>query len=262
MGRTPLLALLAVLSLALAVAPAAPAQERLPVRATLASCTAGPKAKDRVAVFTASMPAQAGTSGMRMRFVLEERSSRQGAKGRWRRVAAPGFTGWVRSKSRGASGFVYTKRIERLRQGAGYRAVVRFRWYDADGRLQRSATRRTIECEQPDQRPDLRVESMEMLEAGGGDARYVVTIVNEGLTPAGAFDVGLVTPGGERVRDVAGLAAGDRTTVEIRAAACSSTDRVQATVDVKDTVDEAEESDNRYLTFCPSKPSGSAQERR
>jgi hypothetical protein len=193
-----------------------------------------------------------------MRFDLEERT----AKRRWRRIHAPGFTGWVRSKSSGASGFAYTKRIERLRQGRTYRALVRFRWYDEDGELQRSATRRTTECDQPDQRPDLRVESMEVLPASGGDARYAITVVNDGLTAADAFTVGLTTPGGDAAREVAGLAAGDRTTVELRAGACSPTDRGQADVDVKDTVGEADERNNRYLTFCPSSASGSAQERR
>jgi hypothetical protein len=255
MRRTPLLVLLC---LAVCAAPAAARQERLPLRASLAGCTSGPKGKDRVAVFTASMPAMAGTSRMRMRFDLLERSSKR----RWRRINAPGFTGWVQSKSRGASGFVYTKRIERLRQGEVYRAVVRFRWYDAAGRLQRSAKRRTPVCEQPDQRADLRVDGLEVVPAGGGMARYLVTVVNDGLTAADDFTVGLTTPGGDATREVAGLAPGDRTTVEIRAEACSSTDRVLATADLKDTVAEADERDNRYLTFCPSRASGSAAQRR
>jgi hypothetical protein len=255
MRRTPLLVLLC---LAVCAAPAA-GQERVPLRASLAGCTSGPKGKDRVAVFTASMPAMAGTNRMRMRFDLYERRS---SKRRWRRINAPGFTGWVHSKSRGASGFVYTKRIERLRQGRVYRAVVRFRWYDATGRLQRSAMRRTPVCEQPDQRADLRVDGLEVVPVAGGMARYLITVVNDGLTAADDFTVGLSTPGGDDARDVAALAPGDRTTVEIRAEACSSTDRVQATVDVKGTVAEADERDNTYLTFCPSGRSGSAPERR
>ena len=256
MGRTPLL-FLAVLALCAWAAPAG-AQERLPLRATLASCTAGPKSKDRVAVFTASMPALAGTSRMRMRFDLEERSAKRG----WRRIEAPRFTGWVRSKSSGASGLVYTKRIERLRQGRTYRSVVRFRWYDEDGRLQKAATRRTAPCEQPDQRPDLRIDGLTVTPLGDGMARYAITIVNDGLTGADDFTVGLTTPAGDATRTVAGLAAGDRTTVEIRLGSCSPTDKVEATADVKDTVDESDERHNRYLTFCPSQASGSAQERR
>jgi hypothetical protein len=113
-----------VVLLLLVIAPAhVRAQERPPLRASLAACESGPQAGQRFAVFTASMPALAGTRQMSMRFDLMER--RDGARRRWRRLTAPAFGRWDRSKEPGAAGFIYTKRVERLSQAAEYRATVR-----------------------------------------------------------------------------------------------------------------------------------------
>jgi hypothetical protein len=55
---------------------------------------------------------------------------------------------------------VWTKRVERLRDGAEYRSSVRFRWYASRGRLQSETRRTTPVCRQPDRRADLAVESL------------------------------------------------------------------------------------------------------
>lgn len=250
MGRTPFLSLALLLALA---APAA-AADPPPLAATLAGCNVGPKQSERFAVFVGSMPARAGTARMAMRFDLLERRQR-GTAG-WRVIHAPRFGRWQRSK-RGKSGFIYTKRVEGLREGAEYQAVVKFRWYDADGRLLGEQRRRTASCVQPDQRPDLRVESLTVTAGSGGDARYAVTIVNDGLTAAGAFDVGLTTADRDVVRSAPGLAAGERTTIEITAPACAPGDRLQVQVDVKGDVAESDERDNGSVRLC-SDASGSA----
>ena len=241
--RASLLAPLLVLVLA---SPAA-AQDPPPLAATLAGCNAGPTAEERFAVFTGSMPALAGTERMAMRFDLRERRA---SSRRWKVLPAPRFGSWQRSKP-GRSGFVYTKRVEGLRQGAVYEAVVRFRWYDANGVIQRETRRRTKACVQPDQRPDLLVEAFDVRREADGTTTYVVTVANEGLTAAGPFALGLVTPDGEAVRRIAGLAALERTTLEIRGPACAPRDRIELRVDPAGQVSEADERDNGSVRLCP-----------
>jgi hypothetical protein len=191
------------------------------------------------------MPAKTGTVRMAIRFDLFERVP--GAA--WKRIAAPEFGRWERSQPLRA-GFVWTKRVERLRDGAEYRSSVRFRWYAARGRLQSETRRTTPVCRQPDRRADLAVESVAIAPAADGrSARYAVTVVNTGQTAAGPFDVGL-SAASDAVRSVPGLEAGERTTVEVTGAPCTGTDAVTATADVRDAVDESDERDNAFRRLC------------
>ena len=247
MRRTPVLALLLVLL----VPGGSPASEigdpPPPLRAALAACVSGPSEDQRFAVFTGSMPAYRGTHRMGMRFELFMRTS---ASSRWRPVRNREFSRWQRS-SVGREGFVYTKRVEHLGQDAEYRATVRFRWLDADGERQRpDRVRRTPACRQPDQRPDLRVESVDVLPgADAASRRYVVTVVNDGVTAAGPFDL-RVAAGGEQLRPVAGRPAGERATVEVAGPACRAGARVVAQADPGMAVAEADERDNRAFAAC------------
>jgi hypothetical protein len=147
MRRT--LALLPLLLLPVAGAQAVPVEpvERPPLRATLTTCATGPGVDERYAVFTGSMPALRRTERMSMRFEVQRREP--GGK-RFVRVRGPKLGRWERSEPDRA-GFVWSKRVEPLDAGAAYRAVVRFRWHDAEGDLQRSAERTTAVCVQPAQ---------------------------------------------------------------------------------------------------------------
>ena len=224
-----------------------PDAERPPLRATLDACGTGPTPDERFAVFGGSMPARKGTRRMAMRFDLYERRSRSG---RFKRVSAAAFGRWDRSLPDRA-GFVYTKQVERLRDGADYRAVVRFRWYDARGETQRTTRRTTPVCEQPDRRADLVVEAVEARPGDAeGAARYLITVANTGLTAAGPFDVGLVAGREEATGSVGGLEAGARTTVEVAGRACEAGAPIAATADVRGAVDEADEDDNEFRTPC------------
>jgi hypothetical protein len=249
MRRTSLL-LLAFLLVALASSAFA-AQDGVPterpvLRAALSACQTGATPDERFAIFTGSMPAKPGTVRMAMRFDLSER--RPG--GAWKRISAPQFGRWDRSQPLRA-GFVWTKRVEHLRDGVEYRSAVRFRWYAARGRLQGESRRTTPSCRQPDRRADLAVESLAITpDADGRTARYAVTVVNTGQSAAGGFDVGIASATADAVRPVAGLEAGGRTTVQLAAESCSSADPVVATVDVRDAVDEADERDNAIRQLC------------
>jgi hypothetical protein len=242
MRRTPL-----VFLLALGLAAPAPASAQAPKLAVdLAACESGPEPAQRFAVFTGSMPALKGTHRMAMRFDLEERGSDPASV---QRVAAPKLGRWNRSKP-GVAGFVYTKRVTRLSQGRWYRAVVRFRWYDARGRVQRGAKRVTPFCHQPDQRPNLRLDAPLRSPRPGS---YLVTIVNAGLTAAAASTVAVETrPGTEVARPVPPLAPGERTTVVVEAERCEKGSVVVVQLDRHLVVDESREDDNRVESDCPA----------
>ena len=234
-------ALVVLLAALLPAAPAYAQEGPPPLRATLAACESGPDPSERFAVFTGSMPAAVGTRRMLMRFDLLQR--REGAR-RWSRVRATAFGRWERSGERRA-GFIYTKRVERLKQRHEYRAVVRFRWVREDGTVQRERRRRTPTCVQPWQRPDLRVELIEVL-----DGRYRVTVVNEGIVEARASTLGIVADGEDLVHEVPALAAGERTTVEVAGPRCSPRSMVAVRVDVRGVVKESDERDNRSERPC------------
>jgi len=239
-------ALLFTLLFAGATTPALAAQgERPKLGATLAACETGTDAAQRFAVFTGSMPALRGTRRMSMRFDLESRGSEEAATPQ--RVEAPKLSRWNRSKA-GVAGFVYTKRVTRLAQGRWYRAVVRFRWHDRRGRVQRSAKRVTPFCHQPDQRANLELVSVGRARPGS----YLVTIVNTGMTPAPESQVALEPrPEKESRRAVPPLAPGERTSVVVDGEPCVPGSVVVVQLDRTKVIDESREDDNRVESDCP-----------
>lgn len=240
-------ALLLTILLLLFVAATASAQERPKLAATLAACETGTEPEQRFAVFTGSMPAVKRTRRMSMRFDLEERGGAGAAAESSRAVAAPKLARWNRSKA-GVAGFVYTKRVTRLLENRWYRAVVRFRWHDARGRVIKSARRTTSFCHQPDQRPNLQLESLRAARPGS----YLVTIVNAGETPAAESTVGVEPrPETSAQRRVPPLAPDERTTVVVEAEPCAQGSVVVVQLDVAREVQESREDDNRLEVDCP-----------
>jgi CARDB len=238
--------LLPTLLLLVPAAPAVAQDEPPPLAATLAACQSGSTAEERFAVFTGSMPAMRGTRRMAMRFDLTTRPT--GARV-WTPVRARGFGRWQRSDP-GRAGFVYTKRVERLAQAAWYRVTVRFRWFGASG-VQRTTVRRTPACRQPDQRPDLQVESFAVAPGPDADSRrYVVGVRNAGRTAAGPFEVGLAGLARDAVRSVPALPAGERATVELVAPRCTDGEVVQVRLDPRGAVEESDERDNAFRWVC------------
>jgi CARDB len=246
MRRTFVAALLCLLCLLClpAVAAGRPAGAPGPT-AKLAACGSGAGADQRFAVFVGSMPALRGTRRMAMRFELQVR---RGASRRWSPVMAT--RKWYRSDLAGRARFVQTQRVERLPQGATYRARVRFRWYGVSG-VQLERVRSTPVCRQPDQRPDLEIESFAV--APGPDAsssRYLLGVRNAGRSAADAFTVGVAGLERDAVRSVPGLPAGERTTVELVAPRCRPGEIADFRLDVEDTVAESDEADNGFRWPC------------
>lgn len=237
-------AIIAAVTTALLGGTAARAQAP-PLAAKVAACETGPQPTDRFAVFTGSMPRQ-GAAAMGMRFVLEERLP----GGAYKRVSLAHWGVWERTARKGVPGFIFTKRVEQLAAPAGFRAVVSFRWYDAKGRVVRTAHRTSKTCRQPDWRPDLHVRRV-IFPAGSGPTRVVVR--NRGRGDAAAFGVSVSRAGLARAASLPGLPAGQEATVSVPLGRCRPGEDVTVTLDPAAQVDEAREADNTLTVACPSR---------
>lgn len=238
----------------LAAAPSADAAAERQASPKLAAetqtCRTGATPDERFAVFSASMPSRDGAARMAIRFDLEIREP--GDK-RYARVKAPKFGRWHRSSS-GRRGFIYSKRVDGLTAPATYRALVRFRWYDADGRAIRTVRRRTKVCRQPDPRPNLRLLALQSRPAAApGLTTYLLTVVNAGRGSAGAFDVaaGPDDGGDAGSMTVGGMAARETRVLEVTARPCAPGARVRIRLDTGEDVEESSERDNDVRRDCP-----------
>lgn len=218
-----------------------------PLKAAVTTCSVGAEPSERFAVFTGSMPAQRGTDRMAMRFDVQRRAD---GMRRFVRVRAPRLGRWERSEP-GRAGFIWSKRVERLDSRASYRAIVRFRWYDVDGELQRAAQRITPVCVQPDPRADLEVAGVTAERLAGGRARYRVVVLNAGLTAVPSSSLGLTVGSVEaEPARVAPIAPGARVTVAVTAERCGADRPLRVRLDVLGEVDDADERDDRVVRLC------------
>jgi hypothetical protein len=250
MRRPPLTALLALLALGGGAASAQAADKVVVLAAKTTTCTTGGDDASRAAAFTGSMPAAAQTKRMQMRFVLVQRVG-AGPKGLFKKIAVPGWGGWEKSDP-GRQGFVFTKRVEALTGPAAYRAAITFRWFDAKGRVQRTTTRTSPPCEQPDPRPDLVLGGVDAAATGKGTAAYTVSIGNEGHSDAAPFAVTITVDGAVSAPITVGpIAAGDRLTGTLTAPRCTPGSTITVTVDVGNAVDESVEDDDAVQRPCP-----------
>jgi hypothetical protein len=176
-----------------------------------------------------------------MRFTLQARTP---DAPEWRRVPAVGFGTWITAPPR-VGRYLYDKTVEQLLAPADYRAVVAFRWRDANGHTVRSERAVSRVCRQPDPRPDLEVSA---LKVGG---RYVAVLTNSGRGDASPFSVAF-TRNGEPLGSVAvaGLAAGSSTNVVLSAPPCSAGELIAAQADAGDAVEEADEDGNVLSVTC------------
>jgi hypothetical protein len=240
-----LVAVAPISALSASAGQAAPA-----LRAETPTCRTGASPAERFAVFSGSMPARRGASRMAMRFDLQIREPGDGA---YRRRSAPSFGRWERSRP-GRSGFIYSKRVDGLKAPAAYRAIVRFRWLNADGRAVATAKRTTPACDQPDPRPDLRLLALRATAGTSpGTTTYLLTVVNSGRGPAGAFEVaaGPDDEGPQARVTVGGMASREARVIEVVARTCAAGSRVRIRLDAGAAVAEAREDDNDVRRSCP-----------
>jgi hypothetical protein len=184
---------------------------------------------------------------MWMRFTLLERSS---GGARYQSVAAPGLARWRKSR-RGVGRFGYRQTVKGLRLGASYRALIRFRWYDADGDLIRAGRRRSRVCAQRPPRPNLRIVGIGARRESVGDGiRYRVRVLNAGALAAPAARVALSVDGEAfAAATTPALAPGEARTVSSAGPPCER--GVRATVDPRNAIRESVETDNTRGGACP-----------
>lgn len=231
MLRTGLIAALALLLVPASAAAAGPAS------VSLTTCLP----KDRTAEFEARMDQVSGAVRMKLRFTLEAR--RPGRA--WRRVAAPELAGW-RTADPETTRFISERRVTQLTGPSSYRALVRFRWLDEQGRVVARARARSRSCWQPDHRPNLRPRQL-LIEDGG---RYLVLVANTGRSASGAFDVAV--SGLAPIVVDGGLEPGEERWLEATGPECEPGHVMTATADPLDLVDERNERDNELSVRCPS----------
>jgi hypothetical protein len=227
---------LVIVAVALATAPPAHAATRMG-QAVLLRCGTG------VATFEGRVTAMKRAAKAQMRFTLQARTPEEPV---WRAVSTPGFGTWLTAPTK-AGRYVYDKTVQQLLAPAEYRAVIRFRWRDAHGRVLRTESATTKICRQPDPRPDLQIVA---LKTG---ARYVAVIRNTGLGDAGPFSVAF-TRNGESLGLVAiadGLKSGAQVSAVLSTApACTAGELIAAQADPQDSVDEADEDGNVLSQTC------------
>lgn len=230
MLRTALIVTALLLVLPAAAAAAGPAS------VTLTGC----QPKERAAEFEARMDQISGAVRMKLRYTLEARKP-----GRlWRRVAAPELAGW-RVADAATTRFISERRVTQLVGPSSYRALVRFRWLDEEGRIVARAKARSRSCWQPDHRPNLKLRELSF----EGKGSYVVLVANTGRSPTGAFDLSVT---GLQPIVVDDLAAGEERLIEAAGPECEPGTLVTATADPLDLIDERNERDNTVSRRCPS----------
>jgi hypothetical protein len=218
---------------------AAPAQAAAPASVELTACVP----RDRAAEFEARMGQVDEAAKLRMRFTLQ---ARKPGKKAYRRVAAPGFSGWTTADP-GTSRYVFTRRVEGLLGPARYRAMVRFKWVDARGKTILSARRHSKGCRQPDHRPNLKVRAL----SREGRHRYVALVANNGRTASGAFELQIAIAGTPLAPvTVDSLEPQARRLVTVRGPQCAAGAALTATADPLDLVDERNETDNVFSALC------------
>jgi CARDB protein len=218
---------------------AAPAQAAAPASVELTACVPD----DRAAEFEARMGQVENAAKMKMRFTLQ---ARKAGKKAYRRVAAPGFSDWTTADP-GTSRYAFTRRVEGLLGPARYRAMVRFKWLDAHGKVIRSARRFSKSCRQPDHRPNLKVKAL----SHEGKRRYVVLVANTGRTETGPFELQVAIAGTSLDPvSVDTLAPHTQRLVTVRGPRCLAGQPLTATADPLDLVDERSETDNVFRATC------------
>ena len=228
-----------IIALIVFFALAAPAQAATPASVALTACVP----RDRAAEFEARMGEVVGAERLKMRFTLQ---AQKPGRRSYHRVAAPGFSDWTTADP-GTSRYVFTRRVEGLVGPARYRAMVRFRWLDADGRTIRSTRRYSRACRQPDHRPNLKIKAL----SREGKRRYVALVANNGRTATGVFELE-VAIGDTQLEPVSvdSLEPHTQRLVTVRGPRCITGNVLTATADPLDLVDERSETDNVFSAPC------------
>jgi hypothetical protein len=211
------------------------------------SCTVGDTPRSRSATFYSRMRAAAvpGTARMAMRFQLQDAVG-DGVQD----VDDPGLGRWRRSRP-GVRAFGYTQKVAGLQTGGSYLVTVRYRWLDARGRVLREDTRKSGECRQRGDLPNLSVRSIKARRGNLGTAIYSIDVLNSGRAEASDVSTELFVDGAAPdEQTIASLAPGESRILHFTGPACRH--RVRAVVDSRDAIHETTDDDNVIVGRCPS----------
>jgi hypothetical protein len=240
--RTRTVALLIVASALLAPASAG---AKGPASVKVTQCRTGDDAVDRAVTYRARMRSVPGSARMRLRFVLLARSTGDSPQ----QLGSENIGGWRKSDA-GVTRFSYSQKVRGLDAGVAYRAVVKFRWYDANGKLIKRAKRRSRACKPSGELPNLELLSVKVSPGKTpGTARYSINIGNTGEGPAEFFVVSLFVNNDAEVdsRTIERMEAGETETIKFNGPACF---KLRAVVDRERSVPETIEDDNVLSARC------------
>jgi hypothetical protein len=233
-----------VLAALVAVTSTATADTRPPVSVKVKECSI----ETGSGLFVARMRQVTDSDRMWLRFKLLER----GDVG-FHVLKAPGLGRWRKSKP-AVGAFAYKQAVRGLEAGSVYKAEVDFRWYDADGNLLQTATRRSPVCRQFDVLPNLTATPVGVKATSQpGVVRYRVLVTNEGIAAATGVPVRL-TVDGDVVDTVTvpSLMPAERRVLIIQGPACTGS--VGAEADPDGVIVESSESDNAREVNCSDLP--------
>src|SRR3954453_3025152 len=157
MRRLFMIPALGALALLVSSVPAPAGRARRPLaKATLVACHHALAPADRYAKFRGDMRSLKRNVRLSISFELLEKTPSSNG---YQRVQAPDLGTWSEA-DQGVGHYVYKKTGGNLDAPASYIGVMHFRWTDANGKITRTATKRTSVCHQPDLRPNLVVGAM------------------------------------------------------------------------------------------------------
>ena len=184
----------------------------------------------------------AGTERMWMRFDLLQRTPGAGGV----RAGAAARVGRLAALGAGPDGVHLHEAVQGLRAPGAYRARVRFRWYDAAGRLQRTHQRTTRTCRQPDPRPDLTAGALTAAPGLGAEtATYLLDVGNAGRGPRPRRSTSSSrSPGCRSRRSASPASPRARTVLSIPGPRCAPGSTVRFVLDAGAAVAESDEADD------------------
>ena len=233
-----------ILTVALFAAFAPAAGAALPAEVRVMSCSPWQPGEGGSVTYEARMRAVPKTARMALRFRMFEKVG----EGEFRRIGTK--EPWHVSRP-GVAAFVWDLRVNGLRNGAIYRAVVSYRWTNAQGEVIATARRRSAPCSQDGGLPNLRVAAIDVRRGEVEDtAVYRATIVNRGEAAARRVGV-LLRVDGEVVDEVVVIEAlqpGESRVVTFNGPVCRN--RLRVVVDPKDLIAETREEDNTRAPSC------------
>jgi CARDB len=229
-----------------------------PARLRGFSCQRAVRPVARSVSVTSVMRPVKGTKKMALRFELLTRTR---AAAPWSGVTGGDLGTWVSPSNptlgqRAGDVWILHKSVIDLAAPAAYRYKVSFRWTGAHGKTLATTTRWSPTCNQPELRPDLAVQSIDVQPIAGKPNlnRYVATVANNGATAASGFRIQFTPGGGQQPKyhSVTLLRAHQTTFASFFGPACSNTAPSTVTADPDGVVDDFDRANNTMTAVCSS----------